>query len=213
MKRILAFGIVALAITACGDDRAAAPATAGEAVVTSPAAAPAPSTTVAAPAPTTSEPMPTTTMPETTTTVATEDLIKQAVQDFIANYFRCGQAPEICDPTTFTAASGAARATVTDLAKGMVEQGLRFSTDLRGSYLVPQSVDQTSESTASAVFCAYDALIVLGPLGPDGVPTVVNDEISSQDYEYRMFREDDGWRVGQQVQLEVLGEENRCPAA
>src|SRR4051794_26630556 len=182
MKRIIAFGIVALAVTACGDDGTAGPAPVGEAVVTSTAARPAASTTVAAPEPT--EPIPTTTLPETTTTVPTEDLIKQAVQDYIANYFKCGQTPAECDPTTFTATTGPSRAMVTDLAKGMVEQGLRFATDLRGSFVVAQSVDQTSDSTATALFCAYDALTILGPVGPDGAPTVVNDDAVSRQYQY-----------------------------
>src|SRR4051812_13524846 len=93
MKRILAFGIVALAITACGDNRAAAPTAGAEAAATSPTATPAPSTTVAAPAPTTTEPIPTTTLPATTTTVATEEAIKQAVQDYASAYHQCGAAP------------------------------------------------------------------------------------------------------------------------
>src|SRR3954453_20255776 len=136
MKRILAFGIVALAITACGDDRAAAPASGREAVVTSPA----PSTTVAPTAPTTTESIPTTTVPETTTTVATEEAIKQALQRYIDAYHACGVAPGECVPGTFTADQGHSRVTIAELAKGMSEQGLYFSTDLSGSHIAPLSV-------------------------------------------------------------------------
>jgi hypothetical protein len=155
----------------------------------------------------------TTTVPETTTTVvATEALIKQAVQDYIRAYFACGQTPTTCDPSTFTASQGPSRGKVGDLIKGMNKEGLYFSEDVRGSYLVAQSVSNTSEEEASAIYCAYDALTVFGPIGPDGLPTVVNDVISSSRYEYSVFRENGRWLVGQQKQIERLGEGDLCAA-
>ncbi|MEY2445132.1 MAG: hypothetical protein QOE00_1712, partial [Ilumatobacteraceae bacterium] len=114
-----------------------------------------------------------TTMPETTTTVATEDLIKQAVQNYFSAYEACGQSPAQCDPALFTSTRGPSRSIVSQLATGMGNQGLHFSDDVRGSYLVAESVSKTSDTEFSAIFCAYDALVVLGPLGPDNLPTVV----------------------------------------
>jgi hypothetical protein len=153
----------------------------------------------------------TTTLPETTTTVAsTEALIKQAVQDYIAAYFACGQAPAQCDPTTFTASQGPSRATVTELVSGMIREGLHFSSDIRGSYVVPETVTQSSPAEATATFCAYDALIVEGPTAPDGMPTVVNDEILSIRYLYRVFLEGTTWRVGEQTEVAELGNTEKC---
>ena len=127
----------------------------------------------------------TTTLPATTTTVATEDLVKQAVQDYFEAYTVCGTTPATCSPS-FTAAEGPSRAVVTEFAQGLVDQGLYFSTDRRGTYLVAESVSLDSPSQATAIYCAHDALIVLGPNGPDGLPTTVNDEITSFRYQYRV---------------------------
>ena len=181
MKRIIAFGIVALAITACGDDRTAAPASVSEAVVTTPEAAPVPSTTVAAPTPTTTEPMPTTTLPETTTTVATEDLIKQAVQDFIATIITCGLAPADCvtrRPSLPRRATHAQRSTT--LPREWLTTGFVFSTDLRGSYLVARiSRSDVGLDSHGCVLLRMTRGSSSVRSGPDGVPTVVNDEVSS----------------------------------
>ena len=86
-----------------------------------------------------------------------------------------------------------------------------FSTDRRGQYLVVESVSLVSSGEASATYCLYDAGIVLGPNGPDGNPTVVNDAIGSVRYEYGVFLEDGAWKVGREHELEQLGEGNHCP--
>ncbi|HEY0521243.1 MAG TPA: hypothetical protein VGC84_17265 [Ilumatobacteraceae bacterium] len=151
-----------------------------------------------------------TTLPATTTTIGTEDLIKQAVQDYIAGYFACGQQPASCDAAQFTASEGSSRTTVNELASGMVGAGLHFATDVRGSYLVAESI-AASDTEATANYCAFDAVTVLGAEGPDGVATVVNDEILSYRYAYHLFLEGGKWRVGSQEQQQQLGEGNLCP--
>jgi hypothetical protein len=208
----VAFGIAALAFAACsGSDGDAAPVTSAVAVTTSVAETTAATTTTPPQSSTSTTVVATTTLPATTTTVATEDLIKQAVQDYIAGYFACGQEPAACDPSTFTSSQGSSRVTVTDLASSMSANGLMFSTDLRGSYLVAESVAAESSQTATAIYCAYDATAVLGPIGPDGLPTVVNDEVLSYTYEYDVYLDATEWRVGSQRQLASLGEGNLCP--
>jgi hypothetical protein len=213
MKRLIAIGVLsALFGASCsGDGRAEPTSSPSASAVTTDVV----STTVAATVPPTSSTAAgtTTTLPVTTTTIATEDLIKQAVQDYIAAYFTCGQVPAECDPATFTASQGPSRAAVTELIAGMVKEGLYFSTDVRGSYIVAESVIKTSDVQATSTFCASDGLIVLGPNGPDGAPTVVNDVISSSRYMYQLFLEGGTWRVGEQEQLERLGEGTLCPAA
>ena len=215
MKPWIACGVAALAVAGCSSDAASAPTTAPPVVVTTTSASSIPdaTTTSSTTTTTTTSTTSTTTLPETTTTLPTEALIKQAVQDYIAAYFACGQAPAQCDPTTFTATQGPSRATVTELIDGMKAQGLHFSTDLRGSYLVAESVSKTSDVEATADYCAYDALTVLGPNGPDGLPTVVNDEVISYQYQYRTYLEGDEWRVGEQHELQRLGGGNLCPPA
>jgi len=207
VKSILAFGVVALALTACGDNGSAAPSPVTEVVATSPTP-----TTVVEPAPTTTQPIPTTTLPPTTTTVPTEDLIKQAVKDYTEAYHQCGVDPAACVPDTFTAAQGHSRAVMTDFVSGLVREGLHFSTDARGSRVVAESAAMDSSTTASAVFCVFDAGTVLGPIGPDNLPTVVNDEVASMRYEFVLFLEDDAWRVGEKHELERLSDGDSCPA-
>jgi hypothetical protein len=210
MKRLIAIGVLsALFGASCSSGGSAAP-TIPASTVTSVS-----STTVAVTVPPTSSTTAatTTTVPQTTTTIATEDLIKQAVQDYSAAYHQCGAVPAECQPDTFTAAQGHSRATLHELATGMVAEGLYFSTDLRGSYFVDESVTVGSANEANAVYCVYDAGAVMGPNGPDGMPTVVNDVIASVRYEFQLFLEDGAWRVGEQSQLERLGEGTLCPPA
>ena len=154
-----------------------------------------------------------TTLPATTTTVATEDLIKQAVQAYIAAYFVCGQAPAKCDPASFTASQGPSRSTITDLIAGMVKEGLYFSTDLRGSYLNPISVEMASLGEATVKSCWYDAGIVLGPVGPDGQATVINNETGSSSYSHTLYLEGGRWKVAQQSEVQNLGDGDLCGTA
>lgn len=95
----------------------------------------------------------------------------------------------------------------------MAQQGLYFLPDPRGSYAVAESVNVVSATQATAIYCAFDAGTVMGPVGPDGVPTVVNDEVLSVRNEYRLYLEGGGWRVGEQRELEQLGRGSLCPPA
>jgi len=208
VKSILAFGVVALALTACGDNGSAAPSPVTEVVATSPTP-----TTVVEPAPTTTQPIPTTTLPPTTTTVPTEDLIKQAVTNYEAAYWACGQSPSSCDPASFTAEQGKSRATIADLVQGFISNGLYFAADLGGSHLDAESVTELSATEATARTCWFDAAVVLGPNGPDGVPTVVNDEVQSIRYDIELFLEDGLWRVGGQVRVEQPADGDLCTAS
>jgi hypothetical protein len=213
MKRLLALGVVALAIASCSVPERASSETVPFAVSPSVAVAAAPTTTSTPDSTSTTADAVTTTLPATTTTVATEDLIKQAVQNYSAAYHSCGVEPAACVPGSFTAVQGRSRATITELATGMANQGLYFSTDLRGSYIVAESIIVGSPTKASATYCIFDAGAVMGPLGPDGVPTVVNDVVASVRYSFDLFLEDGLWRVGEQHQTERLGEGSLCPPA
>ena len=210
MKRVVSFAIGALVMASCSGDESSAPTTAALDVTTS-VAETTPSTTTPPSTLAVTTTAVTTTLPATTTTVATEDLIKQAVQDYHVAYWICGQSPSVCDPTTFTATQGKSRSTISELAQGFVREGLYFSSNLRGSYLVAESINAESAGEVAVTSCWYDAGIVLGPDGPDGQPTVVNDEISSIRYNLSLYLEDGQWRVGEQLEVAALGEGNLCP--
>jgi hypothetical protein len=66
---------------------------------------------------------------------------------------------------------------------------------------------------ATATYCLYDAGAVMGPNGPDGIPTVVDDQILSLRNDYHLFLESGSWKVGEQLPLETLGKGNLCPPA
>jgi hypothetical protein len=214
MKGLVVFGVAALVIASCGGNERSA-ATVPAVVTTSAADTTAPTTTSSPPSSTstTAAAAATATLPATTTTVATEDLIKQAVQAYSAAYHACGVEPAACVPDTFTAVSGRSRSTVTEFVQGLMDQGLYFSPDQRGSYVTAESVSIDSPSEATAVFCVFDAGTVLGPDGPDGVPTLVNDQIVSLRDEYQLFFENGSWLVGEKQELEHLGEGSLCPPA
>ncbi|MEP7046006.1 MAG: hypothetical protein ABI949_04970, partial [Ilumatobacteraceae bacterium] len=137
----------------------------------------------------------------------------QAVLKYEEAYHQCGLAPTGCKPEEFTALEGTTRPTMTQFVEGLVNEGLYFSRDVRGSYGVAESTTVESADAATAVFCIFDAGTVLGPLGPDGLPTVVNDQIQSIRYEYHVFLEGGDWLVGEVRQLERLGEGSSCPPA
>jgi hypothetical protein len=213
MKRSVAFVVAALVVAGCSSDGASAPVLTSDSVAVT-----VPETTTSTSVPpltstSTTIAATTTLPPETTSTVATDDLIKQAVQSYSRAYHACGLAPATCDPSSFTASEGRSRATIAEFAQGMVDQGLYFATDLRGSYLVAESVTVTTATQASAVFCVFDAGTVLGPVGPDGQPTVVNDEVLSLRDQYDLFLDGNEWRVGEKQELQRVGEGSLCPPA
>ena len=212
MKRVASFAIGALVMASCSGGGSSAPTTAALDVTTSVAATTSSTTTPPSTVAVTTTAA-TTTLPATTTTVATEDLIKQAVQDYSDAYHACGLAPAACEPDTFTAVQGRSRSTVSEFANGLIDQGLYFSSDRRGSYLVPESIAVESTIEAMAVYCVFDAGTVLGPNGPDGLATIVNDQVLSLRNEYHLFLEDGVWLVGEKQELDHLGEGNLCPAA
>jgi hypothetical protein len=83
--------------------------------------------------------------------------------------------------------------------------------DLRGTYLRPQTVTLESPVRAVVMSCFHDAGTILGPPGPDGQPTVVNDEILSYNIQHTLFLENGRWLVGVETRLNEIGEGDQCP--
>jgi hypothetical protein len=87
-----------------------------------------------------------------------------------------------------------------------------FGTDLRGSYLVTQQVVFTSTSVARATSCWFDAGLILGPDGPDGKPTVIDDSITSSTMVHTLYLKSGRWLVGEETQIAQLGDGDLCRA-
>jgi uncharacterized protein YcfL len=214
MKRSIAFAVAALVVAGCSSD-AASPVLTSDSVATT-----VPETTTSTSVPpststSTTIAATTTLPPETTTTVSAtpEDLIKEAVQTYAAAYHTCGLSPATCDSATFTALEGRSRQTIAELATAMSKQGLYFSTDTRGSHVSAKDVSLVSPTQAAVMLCWYDAGIVLGPPGPDGLPTVVNDESGTSLYSLTLFLEDGTWRVAEQSQPVPVAPGDQCASA
>ena len=106
-------------------------------------------------------------------------------------------APAACDPADFTAAQGRSRATITDFAAGMVDEGLYFSADLAGSYLVAESISLGSSTEATAVYCVFDARHRAGTQSdPMGCRPSSTTRSSASDTSTRCSWKSGTWRVG-----------------
>ena len=100
-----------------------------------------------------------------------------------------------------------------DYVASLRSHQIHLASDLRGSYVVVIDVTFDSSTVAHATFCGFDAGILLGPNGPDGKPTVVDDTITSAHRRYTMYLEGGAWRVGQDDLVDKLGDGNQCPPA
>jgi len=142
---------------------------------------------------------------------ATEQAIKQGVQDFFAAYMACGQAPAQCHPADFHSGRGTAVGQGTVYFQGLAARGEYFGPDLRGSYIVTQSVALDDPTSATTFSCWYDASVLLGPAGADGQPTVLNDKIISVREKQALYFDGSAWKVGEAATVQDLGDGNQCP--
>jgi hypothetical protein len=214
MRRLATLAIAVVVIAACSSGAASAPDEPTTGVATSPA--PTSSTTPAALGP---APLPT--VAGQTAVASTnaapidptvEAAVKKAVQDFFAAYMACGQAPATCHPADFHSSRGTAVGQGTVYFQGLAARGEYFSPDLRGSYIVTESVGLDDPTSAITFSCWYDASIVLGPPGADGQPTVLNDKVISVREKQALYFDGTNWKVGEAVTVQDLGDGNQCPA-
>ena len=140
-----------------------------------------------------------------------EAAIKKGVQDFFAAYMACGQAPAKCHASDFHSGQGTAVGQGTVYFQGLASRGEYFGPDLRGSYIVTQSVALEGATSAVTFSCWYDASTLLGPIGANGQPTVLNDKIISVREKQLLFFDGADWKVGEAATVEDLGDGNKCP--
>ena len=220
-RHALFAGLSLSLVAACGGDKDATPTTSS---IQPPPTSTAASTSSTAPTttmtPTTASISTTTTEPPTTTTPATEAptttaaptpeaAVRQALQDYFKSYDECGLAPAECDPTAFSAPDSEAQKNLVKFFGDMKGRDLRFSPDDRGSYKVIEAVEVGADVSRLSA-CLYDAGVVLGPDGPDGQPTVVNDAIESVRNRYEMRLIAGSWLLAESVEIDYLGEGDKC---
>lgn len=140
-----------------------------------------------------------------------EKAVKQAIQDFFAAYMKCGQAPGECHAEDFHSTRGTAVGQGTVYFLGLAARGEHFADDLRGSYIVTQSVALDDPTSAITLSCWYDASILLGPLDDSGRPTVLNDKIISVREKQAVYFDGTDWKVGEAATVQDLGDGNQCP--
>ena len=145
-----------------------------------------------------------------TLTAETETEIKKGVQDFFAAYMACGQAPAQCHAADFHSTRGTAVGQGTVYFQGLAARGEYFGPDLRGSYIVTQSIALDDATTAVTFSCWYDASILLGPVDSTGQPAVLNDKIISVREKQALYFDGTDWKVGEAATVEDLGEGNKC---
>jgi hypothetical protein len=147
----------------------------------------------------------------TTTSVATEDLIRQAVQDYFVRYHACLQVPSECVPESFLARQGSTLQLMKEALAEMVKRELYVGDDLQGAFIVVESQARVESEVVRVMACWFDAAVVFGPVGPDLLPTVVNDEIRNSHHELTLYLENGVWRVGIKVKT-PLPEGQTCSA-
>lgn len=141
-----------------------------------------------------------------------EMAIRKGVQEFFAAYMTCGQAPKNCHASDFHSSRGTAVGQGTVYFQGLAARGEYFAPDLRGSYIVTQSVALEDATSAVTFSCWYDASVLLGPNGADGQPAVLNDKIISVREKQELYFDGTDWKVGEAATVEDLGDGNRCPS-
>jgi hypothetical protein len=142
-----------------------------------------------------------------------ETAIRKGVQEFFAAYMACGQAPADCHAGDFHSSRGTAVGQGTVYFQGLAARGEYFSEDLRGSYIVTQSVALEDPTSAVTFSCWYDASILLGPVDATGQPTVLNDKIISVREKQALYFDGTDWKVGEAATVQDLGDGNQCPPA
>jgi hypothetical protein len=142
---------------------------------------------------------------------AVEQAVKKGVQDFFAAYMACGQAPTDCHAGDFHSTRGTAVGQGTVYFQGLAARGEYFGPDLRGSYIVTQSVALEDATAAVAFSCWYDASILLGPVDANGKSTVLNDKIISVREKQSLYFDGTDWKVGEAATVQDLGDGNKCP--
>jgi len=136
--------------------------------------------------------------------------VTAAVELSSDNFNKCYGKPAACDPSTVYASGSAGFVRFQDFLKDAVASGHYLATELRGSYLVVESVQFTGPDSAVATVCVFDAATTLGPNDANGNPAVVDDSVTSRRLEKTLIATNGVWVEIDTISSTSLGEGNQC---
>jgi hypothetical protein len=131
------------------------------------------------------------------------------MDDFLADYLRCGETPARCD-VSFLADGSPIQTVVRQRAMDRAGADQYYAPDNGMSYIRVESITSRSATQVNAITCWFDAIVVLGPPGPDGSATIVNDQQLSVRTEYVLSFEQARWKVADGTEIALLGDGNLC---
>jgi hypothetical protein len=189
----------AVILVACSGDESATTTTTPSSVTATSAATTTSTTT------STSTTTTTTTAP-TTTTVPLEVEIQAALDFYVDAFLTCGERPAECDQS-FVAPDSSIAQGVAAFVQRFIDNDWYISTDRRGTYIRLTSIDSKSTTEVDVTACWYDPTVLLGAPGPDGQPTVVNDEVASQIFHMTFTKVTDRWLASELTSGEILAKD------
>jgi hypothetical protein len=158
----------------------------------------------------------TSTTTSSTTTVApttTEEVqVRAAYLSAYDDYWVCLRDPTGCDPTTLTASSGPARATLTDAVNKLRSSDLKVGPDDVGYVVIDSVIFDSSSHNATVKSCWWDTGVVYGPPAKiGGDPIAVNNLQVTSRFDTTLVLESGVWRISREVRTGRTEGVNQCP--
>ena len=137
--------------------------------------------------------------------------MKAGYSAYYSAYWACLRAPKSCQPGTFTASTGPARAALTKTVSDLVAGDLLVGAgDV--AYMVVEKVTVTSPTSAVVSSCWWDTGVVYGPaVTAGGAPVVVNDKRVTSRFDTTMALEQGKWLPSEELRTARMEGKNACP--
>lgn len=211
MRRVAAIAVViTVAAGGCSSSNDGSPTT--PAVSTPVTATVSTSTSRSTSSTTTTSTSTTSTTTTTTTTTAVADRTADVEAAFLAYheaYVTCFQTPTTC-VIDFAAEEGPAKENLTTFLAELISRGWYVAPGNDLLRIVIEDVTLSTPTTSIVTSCIFDSGVVLGPDGPDGQPTVVNDQAVSKRFRDTLYLENGEWLLGSGEEVAILGDGDRC---
>jgi hypothetical protein len=146
------------------------------------------------------------------TTLIEEAQVRAAYLAAYDDYWVCLRDPTACDPTTLTASSGPARATLTDAVNKLRSSDLKVGPDDVGYVVIDSVTFDSSLQSATVKSCWWDTGVVYGPpakVGGDAI--VVNNLQVTSRFDSTLVLESGVWRISREVRTGRAEGVNQCP--
>jgi hypothetical protein len=218
-RRHVIAATAAVLLAACsgggGDDPVADSTVAPTVVTAAPTASPstvAPDPTPAPTAPPTPEP--TTTPPPVTVppTSAPRDVVAEVTAAALAYddwYVECLRDPVNCDPSVVAVEGSDLFVNLSTITDQLATAGFYVGPEDPG-YVVIESVEPLGDHVAVAV-CGWGTMVLYGPPGPDGNPTVQNDTPATVREVWQFVDAAGVWKLRRTDTTEEVPGVNECP--